>query len=139
MNKDVFNLKERSFLFNIGFGDCPGLFDFGFPESRKDLDNTGLYSIFGRKNIVSCNVENMDIWCKTHLVYPDFIKIDVEGSEYRILSSSMTCLSKARYVIYEDNKTFSETRLVPGILRDLGYSEVTKMRRKNDVFWERST
>lgn len=52
----------------------------------------------------------LDAWCAEHSVYPDVLKIDVEGDDHRVLSGAReTLMRSVRYVMFEalDPRTLS--------------------------------
>ena len=86
-----------------------------------DRSESGLASLTKRRvqhfgiemnYIESVQCRKLDDWIIERGVYPDFIKIDVEGHELDVLSGAVSCLSKVRVVQFEfggcniDTRTF---------------------------------
>lgn len=86
-----------------------------------DVHGSGLGSLQKRRlehfeislsNAEQVQVVNLDSWCEENAVYPDLIKIDVEGSEFEVLIGSKETLKHARLVQFEfggsniDSRTF---------------------------------
>jgi hypothetical protein len=89
------------------------------------------------------NVTTLDAWTDTNKTNPDFIKMDVEGHEYEVLSGGMKVLESVKVIQFEfggcniDTRTyfqdfwyffrkngFSLYRVTPkGPLRVMKYSE----------------
>ena len=90
----------------MGFSKNPGIKKLGLPDMYK---NEGFYSIhyndeLEHKKIVKCKFENISDFCERNEIYPDIIKIDVEGSEIDILESmSRKMLFNLKYIIIELN------------------------------------
>ena len=51
--------------------------------------------------LVEVPMVSLDDYARTQSLYPDLIKIDVEGFEVEVLKGARICLEKARYVILE--------------------------------------
>ena len=51
--------------------------------------------------LIEVPMVSLDDYARTQSLYPDLIKIDVEGFEVEVLKGARICLEKARYVILE--------------------------------------
>jgi len=108
----------------------------GIPDNGKDIKKTGFYSVFGKRKKIKCKLEIIDEWCEDN-IYPDLIKIDAEGSEYRILSSGIKCLKKCKYIVYENNPYFKETKKIPKLLKSIGFHNINKLNESWNLFFEK--
>ena len=73
----------------------------------RNLINTGIK--FNHIEIV--NMIQLDGWVKTNQVYPDFIKIDAEGSELSILQGALQTLKQVKAVQFEFGGTAIDARV----------------------------
>ena len=48
---------------------------------------------------ISCPMTTLDLFCDTHSAYPDLIKLDVEGAEYKVLKGAQKVIYKYRPLI----------------------------------------
>jgi len=79
----------------------------GFPNNReRESANTGLYTVYFRKSPSKFVVEtiSLDDFCSENKVQPDFIKMDTEGSEERILAGGYITLRNTKSVIVEKSR-----------------------------------
>ena len=98
--KDIDNIH----IYNLAFGSNDETVTLCYPPSREEdfETNKGLYSMVrGGIHPVQAKSFRLDSWCEEHDVYPDLIKIDVEGAEKTVLGNGTTCLSKAKYILIE--------------------------------------
>ncbi|KKM25640.1 hypothetical protein LCGC14_1592940 [marine sediment metagenome] len=131
MNK----LNNRVKIEQQGLWSSKAQMNLGIPKDRDDIENTGLYSVYGSKIQVTGSFDTMDEW--SHL-NPDLIKIDAEGAELEILRGASQCLSKARYLIiakHQDHLDHPEGYL--DIFARYGFEQKPKLRRKEDIFLEK--
>lgn len=89
-------------------------FDFGMADKEQDaimcipidreVENTGLYSIkiANGKNPTKAHFKNMEAWCKENNIYPDLIKMDVEGCELDIILSSINVIKDVQVMFMEE-------------------------------------
>ena len=100
-------LKGGIEVFNFGFSDTAGTKKMGLPTGYK---NEGLYSLKNiddnkDEKIVDCKFENISDFCQKNNIYPDIIKLDVEGSELDILKSiSPEIIEKVTMIVVEMNR-----------------------------------
>lgn len=52
-------------------------------------------------NTVQVPMISLDDYARAHSLYPDLLKIDVEGFEVEVLKGARSCLDHARYVVLE--------------------------------------
>jgi FkbM family methyltransferase len=104
------NLKDKINSYNFGLGSEERKIKLGIPGHRDDKKaNSGLYSTFYADededyNIQTCNIKNLNSFCKRNSVFPDLLKIDVEGMEFEILDSIKdNVLEKIKAVYIEVN------------------------------------
>lgn len=96
-------------------------------------NNNGTYSIFNSNNPTTVQFKNAN----NELIRPDFIKMDIEGSETFVLQCT-EFLSKTRAImiemVYMDD--FNQNKMISTQLEDLGFSKKIKIT-KNDYLWLR--
>ena len=131
-------LADRIKVFNFGLWSSDTQMSLGIPEDR-DHRNTGLYSSFHSDGdfVTPGQFRVLDNWCKENDVWPDFMKIDVEGAEYEILYSSPACISKAKRIVTEHNTkdtTLPDPLRVSSLLKDAGF---VASKEKYDIAWSR--
>ena len=134
LNLELNNIKNVK-AFNIGFLSNKRREKMGIPKKRDEV-NTGLYSIFHKdfKKSVFCKFEKFDDWCDQNNFYPDFIKLDTEGTEFEILSS-MKSLDAINYLITENNyKNYGKNaKNVENLLQ----KKFIALKKGDDFVWER--
>ena len=106
-NVNLNNLKNVT-CFNFGFLEQEKNHDLSCPLDRAE-ENSGLYStkITDGRNKVSSHFFNLGDWCVKNNIVPDLLKIDVEGAEFEIISSSICIIPEIKYLIIEDNPSFA--------------------------------
>jgi FkbM family methyltransferase len=96
-------------------------------------NNNGTYSIFNSNNPTTVQFKNAN----NELIRPDFIKMDIEGSETFVLQCT-EFLSQTRAImiemVYMDD--FNQNKMISTQLEDLGFSKKIKIT-KNDYLWLR--
>ena len=85
-------IGPRIHLYNFGLSDEKKTMNLGKPRDRKDRDsNSGLYSSYYSKegdfDIKKCKFVNLNEFCNDNNVYPDLIKMDIEGHEFEVLNT----------------------------------------------------
>jgi hypothetical protein len=87
------------------------------------LTNSGLFSRYHSLekdfDVHSCTFKNLNIFCKEYNFFPDFIKLDIEGSELEVLQSiEGDILQKVRGILIEvsDDPRFPNHELVNNLL-----------------------
>jgi len=99
---------------NVGFGECEETRTLYSNASGsgmaslydRDLNDTGIE--FTQSEIVK--IANLDNWVKLNKVIPDYIKIDVEGSELSVLKGGVETLQYVRAVQFEFGGTAIDAR-----------------------------
>lgn len=103
------NLSCRVKCFNLGLSNNFGKNNIGLPDNifynkysfSNKKNNSELYSIYGTKNVITINVDLLDNFVKNNnLTKIDFIKIDVEGSEFNVLKGGINTIKKFRPIIF---------------------------------------
>lgn len=92
-------------IYNLAFGKNE-IVTLRYPSSREEdfETNKGLYSTVHKgSHPIQANSCRLDSWCEENNIYPDLIKIDVEGAERIIIENGTTCLSKANYILIESS------------------------------------
>tara|TARA_Y100000310_G_C20642390_1_gene794689 strand:+ start:388 stop:1092 length:705 start_codon:yes stop_codon:yes gene_type:complete len=123
---------------NFGFYSQEGTMELGLPINRKDgnrNENTGLYTYQGkRRYLVKCNFKRLDYFMKERKIEKiDIMKIDVEGAEHEILSSSEKVLSKIQYIYIELGREVDENNKTWQLLTKHNF-KLVKKRRSNYLF-----
>lgn len=96
------NLVGRVFPYNVALWSEMTNLRFGMPKKR-NKENTGLYSaFFGDNDDYKTTGIKLDDVVE---IKPDLAKIDVEGSEYHVLSGGRNVLSELNAVYIEKGKT----------------------------------
>lgn len=105
------NRKENSVkIFELALSDHNGKETIRLGGSGTSLDKDFLEVDFGTRTI---NVQTLDSLIKEdHIPYPDFIKIDVEGHEYKVLQGSRTVLQSKPILFIEIAKTLNNKRFI---------------------------
>lgn len=117
--KDIFRFEKKISLFNIAISDRNGHEILYTPDiKRHSTPNSSL----NKKNIKMRNfntqkvrIEKLDSFVKKNKIKKlDFIKIDVEGHEYKVLKSSIYTLKKFKPIllielIKKNNNNFFKT------------------------------
>jgi FkbM family methyltransferase len=88
--------------------------------------SSGDWSISREANGDSIQVQtiSLDQFCQAKSVFPDFIKIDVEGTEYDVLIGGRETIGKSRPTMLIELHHFDgdmATNRVPDLLRESGY------------------
>jgi FkbM family methyltransferase len=147
-NKLIDNIRENK------LGDKITAHNFGFleeekqvligkpphPNSRRSPGNIGLYSIYASsakdQDVQSANFRCLENFCKDLDVYPDFIKLDVEGCEFEILNSIKSDILKnvkAILVEVNYNPIFPDPEEVNKLLLSEGYFPVFPPLKTDDA------
>jgi len=74
---------------------------------NRELSHIGIK--FNKSEIV--NVTTLDQWVEINKIYPDFIKIDVEGFEYSVLKGALQTLKRVKAVQFEFGGTAIDARI----------------------------
>lgn len=105
------NRKENSVkIFELALSDHNGKETIRLGGSGTSLDKDFLEVDFGTRTI---DVQTLDSLIKEdHIPYPDFIKIDVEGHEYKVLQGARTVLQSKPILFIEIAKTLNNKRFI---------------------------
>jgi len=110
--------------------------ELGWPvQTRNDTQNSGLYSAFYNETTIPVSAIPLD---KIQLEFsPDIVKIDVEGSEAKVLLGGQKTLSQAQCIIVEKGKSrpphFPPYEEVINILKSWQFKCV---REGYDEYWK---
>lgn len=88
-------------------------FDESFDPSMGKISQTGKFSV----NLVSLD----ELFTEGQIASPDFLKIDVEGAEYLVLSGAITILKKFQPMIFLATHGTKEHLDCCKLLLELGY------------------
>jgi len=118
------NLENRIHAKNFGLAAKDETANIGRPQHRPDkLTNSGLfsryYSFETDFDVRPCTFKNLNTFCKEYNLYPDFIKLDIEGSELEVLQSiEGDVLQKVRGILIEvsDEPRFPNNELINNLL-----------------------
>ena len=97
----------------------------------RDDNNNGTYGIYNSNSAVPVQFKNAD----NETIRPDFVKMDIEGSEIFVLKCEQF-LSQTKAIliemVYLDD--FSQNEVISNRLSELGFKEKQKIT-KNDWLW----
>lgn len=88
--------------YNFGFSDKEQEIELFF--NQRDSAVTSMHNICETKESIGVKaaMTTMDKFCKENSVYPDLIKIDVEGAEYLVLQGGTQSLQKNLPIIFAE-------------------------------------
>ena len=132
-------LEQRINAFNFGFWSKDTQMSLWIPKNR-DKGNTGLYSSFhpDGSRVTQGQFHVLDMWCNEKDIWPDFIKVDTEGAEFEILSTSLVCLSKVKRIITEYNvkdNDFPNPENLSLFLINQGFTGDRLPGHDDDIIW----
>jgi FkbM family methyltransferase len=83
---------DRISTYNFGIMSNDKELKIGKPRGRSDkAENSGLFSVYASENndydVQTASFKSLSKFCKEKSVYPDFMKIDIEGCEFEVLES----------------------------------------------------
>ncbi len=118
-------LSERIDIYQLGIADKPGV--LYWQEDANVPGNAGLFSHDG----LAVKVESLDQFVnQLSLNHLDFLKIDVEGMEYEVISGGLDVLSTFRPIIYYEtlesfrvNRGFDIYNQIFDVLKRLDYRQ----------------
>lgn len=128
LNKDI--SLSRFHYFNIGIADKEGQIELriGQPEIGGHHKTLALDNFCGHPSAAlhtqtrMVNVNSLDNLVEKHsLPYPDFIKIDIDGSEYAFLEGAKRCLEHASSIIIELYEKDSKYDLIIKEIESYGF------------------
>ena len=99
--KHIFNWKNVS-VENIALSDKAGIAKLYIPASKKGKVSSPEATIFKNKGLqTNCiteevKTETLDSFCSRHQIAPDFLKIDVEGNELKVLQGGIHTLKTCK-------------------------------------------
>ena len=101
---EVLKLNTKPYdinVFNHALWDSNGKLDLALPKGKaKQSTNFGAY--WKRKiSKITVDIKTLDSVCEDLGVYPDFLKIDVEGGESHVLGGYGKNITKTKYIMVE--------------------------------------
>lgn len=128
------NTKEKNNIFinKLALFSQTGFFDFfvhpvfaGSNTLYKDI-RPGEYDLNNPKYLIKVPTTTIDNYCSSKNIFPDVIKIDVEGGEYNVFLGGINTLKKANPIIsmeifYKPLNNTSHLKAVQS-LQDLNYT-----------------
>lgn len=123
--------SDRLYICNYGLFNIDGNMNIGMREDGRN--NNGTYGIYTTDNSTIVQFKNAN----NELIRPDFIKLDVEGSELYILQCEDFFKNVKGILIelvYMDN--FNQNSNIRKQLQKLGFEFLTNIS-KNDELWTR--
>ena len=115
-NSEVFHCLERTAFgksvtpFNVALSDSEGSADLFVPEEismasfvdwTHDADMSGITKFAGNTTRMICRMVRLDDFViERGLPLPDFIKLDVEGAEVKVLRGARSTIEQARPTIF---------------------------------------
>jgi len=92
-------------VFSHGIWDSNTTLKFGVPKNIPlQSTNYGFYWNSNKSDEITVNVKKLDDVCADLNTYPDFLKIDVEGSEIHVLNGYSNNISKTKYIMVEHRR-----------------------------------
>ena len=124
--------KKNVTLYNKALGAKNEKLEIKRPINDK---NSGSYSLFEWENVNDdVYTEQVDVVVLDDFnLEPDFIKIDVQGFEDKVLCGSLNTLKKSKPVLLLELEYSQVKRRVINLLTQIGY--VNKSKYKNDYVW----
>ncbi len=101
-------------IFKFRFGGSGHSFDRSLNSQGKEFD----------KSYVQGSISvTLDKFCEETKIYPDYIKIDVDGNELRVIHGMKDLLAskKIKSILIELDRTFSEHMKVISVLKSFDY------------------
>lgn len=86
-------------------------------------------------NVILVEIISLDDFCKEHNIFPDFIKIDIEGAEYDCLKGGTYLLKNNSPIIVMEvyfGELFEKYKEAVFLLKELGYS-VFKINEEGEL------
>jgi len=83
---------------------------------------------------IKCKVDTLDNICRLNNFVPNFIKIDVEGSEYKVLLGAKKILAKANALMVEVSNNENE---VFDLLSNFGFKRINISKNSKNFFFVR--
>lgn len=123
--------NDRLYICNYGLFNMDGNMNIGMREDGRN--NNGTYGIYTTDNSTTVQFKNAN----NELIRPDFVKLDVEGSELYILQCEDFFKNVKGILIelvYMDN--FNQNSNIRKQLQKLGFEFLTNVS-KNDELWTR--
>jgi len=121
--------------YNFGFLEHETDCELGMPKNhyeKRVVANKVVHNLFSRMFVgpndycvQTCHFKNIDSFCKENDIFPDFLKIDVEGCEFEILESiSKDVADKVRSIYIEVNvRLFPDQHKINNLLLGLGFNK----------------
>lgn len=102
--------SDNVFKFNCGLGDKPEFASL----SRSTMSNVGMHRLSGVGNVPVLTIDSFE--------FPivDFIQLDVEGYEERVIRGGINTIKKHKPVIV------TERNAADSLLKELGYQMITR-------------
>lgn len=134
-NRGIFSLLAARFSDNVIYVEAQPHYEQALVHNMQinDISNIrivnaymGAETALTRADIPSKTID--DIVAEQQLDYIDFLKMDVEGSEFSLFAS-VTCLAKIRYIALEVHPQYGDPTAIICRLQEHGFS--TSMRDNN--------
>ncbi|MDG1905140.1 MAG: FkbM family methyltransferase [Arenicella sp.] len=138
------NVKSSTIVLPVALSDNVGEVEFFMEELggvtnsiEREFTQTSSLDLLKTQSAPRARIESVkvltstiDILCKTNDFHPDFIKIDVEGAELRVLKGAETVLQKLNALMVEVSLNHSE---VYDKLRGFGFTPYDSSGRTINV------
>ena len=118
--KDLTNVTTYNFgLSNQDRSDVP----IGMPtipkNKRHNYGRSTIHALEGEP-IDHINLKRISSWCNSNNIFPDMMKIDVEGSEYNVLNDLKVSglLENVKLIYIEINNTFDSAQKAKELLEE---------------------
>lgn len=124
------NDELRVFAYDVLLGDENGPVDFSLSslEPGAALHTLGA----GGDHVVRVQMSTLDVVVqRLNLPYPDYLKIDTDGSELRVLLGAQVCLSHVKSLQVETDDTLPMSQQVEPFLAERGF-DLTSSTRHGD-------
>lgn len=115
-------LQDRMVLVEAAIGSEPGECTFQISEGSSMGTVAGSsHKLFDKAKEVKVKILSLDAFAKEAGVYPEFLKIDVEGFEVEALKGATKCLEHARFAVLEFHNDALRDQCLE-ILRHAGFT-----------------
>lgn len=129
------NMGETAIINQVAVGNSSGKTDFFVFEDSRAAGSNSLHGDLAKEQIgginqkkITAQVITLDEYCTIHKTIPSFIKIDVEGAEFEVISGGKEIVTKNKPIIameiWPKGHNINHLKAV-GALVEIGYDVFT--------------